>query len=462
MADEDLEDGVVETPRLGMAPLAYARLLSEPWAVTEAFAEIALDIVCRRGEGPEALSARLGRPLDNTRKVEVRDGVAVLPVQGPIFRHANLMTEHSGATSLGQLTTDFNVALDDPAVRGIVLDVDSPGGQATGVGELADMIRAGADRKPVVAYVGGQGASGGYWLAAAASKIVAHQTASLGSIGAVLRVVDASPRKGEHRFVSSVSPHKRPDLTTDDGRAPIQTEIDDLGRHFLESVAAFRGVSADHALEHFGKGATFSGPRALAAGMVDELGSLEGVIADLQSSFQAGGMVPRAASARGTLMANQPGPAATPDLATVTLDQLRAENPRLVESIAGDAKASALEQARRETAEAVAQARAEATAAERARVAAVTAHPEAAGREKAALSLALKSGMDAEAAGAVLADLPKIAAPAPQKVEVVAAATDFAAHMARQGNPQVGADLAADDEVGALVLRARAREGRAN
>src|ERR1051325_832231 len=54
---------------------------------------------------PQAVAAKLGRPLDNTRAVAVRDGVAIVPVSGPIFRYANLFTAISGAKSIEVLAT---------------------------------------------------------------------------------------------------------------------------------------------------------------------------------------------------------------------------------------------------------------------------------------------------------------------------------------------------------------------
>ena len=70
------------------------------WAMTPTALETVLEVASRCGEGPEAVSARLGRPLKNTRAVTVRDGVAVVPVVGPLFRRANLLTQVSGATSV--------------------------------------------------------------------------------------------------------------------------------------------------------------------------------------------------------------------------------------------------------------------------------------------------------------------------------------------------------------------------
>ncbi|KEZ65412.1 hypothetical protein C5I_0136090, partial [Pseudomonas syringae pv. syringae FF5] len=111
----------------------------------------------------------------------VRNGVAIIPVVGPVFRYANLFTEISGATSTQVLATDLQSALDDPSIKSIILNIDSPGGVAAGINELADQIHAGRARKRIVAYVGGTGASAAYWLASAASEIVIDETALLGS-----------------------------------------------------------------------------------------------------------------------------------------------------------------------------------------------------------------------------------------------------------------------------------------
>jgi hypothetical protein len=82
-------------------------LAADPWAITDqALAEIC-SIAERLGDGPEALAARLGRPLDNTRAVTVRDGVAVLPIVGPLFTRAGLFDDVSGATSFDQVARDL-------------------------------------------------------------------------------------------------------------------------------------------------------------------------------------------------------------------------------------------------------------------------------------------------------------------------------------------------------------------
>ena len=70
----------------------------------------------------------MGRDMKNTYAVSTRGGVAVIPVTGPLFRHANLLTAVCGATSYELLAQDFNKALNDPNISAILFDVDSPGG----------------------------------------------------------------------------------------------------------------------------------------------------------------------------------------------------------------------------------------------------------------------------------------------------------------------------------------------
>lgn len=256
---------------------------AQPWAIVPETLKTIAAIARRENESPEAVEARMGRPLQNARAVSMRDGVALVPVTGPVFRYANLFTQVSGATSLDVLARDFTAAIDDAAVKAIVLVMDSPGGQANGIAELAAMIRAGAGKKPVVAYVDGAAQSAAYWLASAASEIIVSSTAMLGSIGAVV-ALDTQKSKGTVEIVSSQSPNKRPDVTTEAGRAQIQTLIDSLAQVFLEDVARYRGTDAATVLAEFGQGASFIASDAVRRGMADRVSTLEEVIAGLAGS----------------------------------------------------------------------------------------------------------------------------------------------------------------------------------
>lgn len=260
---------------------------SEVWAIRQESLETIRAIASRDNLDPEAVSAKLGRPLDNTRSVTMRDGVAIIPMAGPIFRYANLFTEISGAVSLEVLATEFRAALDDPSVKAILLEVDSPGGQINGLADFASQIYAARGIKPVTAYVSGDGCSAAYWLASAASEVVASATSEIGSIGVISRMPGSKPTD-DIQFVSSVSPNKRPDPQTASGLAQVQSVVDALGDVFVEAVAKYRGISVQEVLAKYGQGGLFVGAGAVEAGLADRLGTFEGTLAGLSGTSQGG------------------------------------------------------------------------------------------------------------------------------------------------------------------------------
>lgn len=261
---------------------AFELAAERPWLITESALDQLMAIADRMGD-PEALETRLGRPLDNSQSAVVRDGVAIIPVTGPIFRYANLFTRISGATSTQVLATDIQAALDNPQVRGIVLNVDSPGGEANGINELSDLIYSARSKKPIKAYVGGMAASGGYWIASAASEVIIDDTGMAGSIGAVVEIKLGDDKESGKRYqiVSRNAPNKRPDLSTEGGRAKIAETIDALGDVFAAKVARNLGVDPEDVPAMGDHGGIKMGAAAVEAGLAHRLGSLESVIADL-------------------------------------------------------------------------------------------------------------------------------------------------------------------------------------
>lgn len=255
---------------------------SRTWLITPDGLDTIMAVADRQGD-VEALEARLGRKLDNTRNVTVRDGVAVVPVTGPIFRYANLFTEISGAVSTEALATDIQTALDDPAIKAIVLNIDSPGGEATGINELSDLIFNARGRKPIKAYAGGMMASALYWIGSAAEEVVVDDTAQLGSVGVVLSLRKQEDLPGEktYEIVSQNAPNKRPDPETEAGRTQLQARVDELASVFLDKVARNRGITRDQVNDRFRQGGIATGVLAVEAGMADRLGSLESLIAEL-------------------------------------------------------------------------------------------------------------------------------------------------------------------------------------
>lgn len=250
-----------------------------PWAIAgDGFENISRAV--EKAGAVEAILARPGIQMSDALRVTVRGRVAIVEMIGPVMHYGGgIMAWLFGFPSAENMLADIQAAEDNPAVDSIVLHIDSPGGQVGGIAELAGHIRNNIS-KPVVAYVGDMGASAAYWIAAAADYIVAAPTAELGSIG----VVFTMRRRDDNTIevVSSVSPNKRVDPETDEGRAAIQARADALADVFVSQVAGYRELSFDQVTEIGGDVVIASA--AVKMGLADEIGSLEMVIAGLNNN----------------------------------------------------------------------------------------------------------------------------------------------------------------------------------
>ena len=215
--------------------------------------------------------------MKDTNAASIRDGVAVIKVSGPLFRYANLMTRVCGATSYELLAQDFNKAVQDPNIKGILLDIDSPGGEVNGCSELSDMIYQARGKKPIIAYASGACCSGAYWIASACDKIFAADTAILGSIG-VVSIFEKDDEDKTIEIVSSQSPNKRSNINTEEGRAKIQARVDELAEVFISKVARNRNITADDVVKNFGEGDVSVGQHAVRQGLADGLSSFEAIV----------------------------------------------------------------------------------------------------------------------------------------------------------------------------------------
>jgi len=385
-----------------------------PWAITDRSMVTIMDIVERHMDGREidleAVAAKLGQPLDNTGgDVSMRGSIAIIDVTGPIFRYADIFTRISGATAIETLSQNFQTAIESSAVQQIVLNVNSPGGQVDGVSELADMVRAGAAVKPVTAYVDGLAASGAYWIASAANRIVANESSFLGSIGVVVTVMDnraAQEKRGVKRYeiVSTVSPLKRADVATDEGRSQLLAIADSLAEIFVSRVAAFRGTTAENITQNYGRGGVMIARQAVAAGMADAVSNFESLMNELGNPVTMESLIRPAASAAQELITTMENPTTTTAAATPTV---------ATPAPAPVAAAPPVDQ--------------------KLRIAAILTCQEANGREQLARTLALETDLDPEAARKILTAaplaVPAAPAPAPNRLEQA---------MTQVPNPKVG------------------------
>ncbi|MEC9434488.1 MAG: S49 family peptidase [Pseudomonadota bacterium] len=311
----------------------------------------------QREQGSDALAA--GRALEGSDFARVVDGVAVVPVSGPLLRSLNFW-----AASYEEIARDVRLALDDRQVRAIVLDVDSPGGLVAGCQDLAEWLRSDLG-KPIETFVGGMGASAAYWIASAGRRITLGSGAVVGSIGTVIEFWDLDPMfeaMGAKiiQVVSDISPNKRLDPSSPEGRAEMQAMVDESGPAFLAGVAANRNVTEGEALDRFGQGLAFAAGAALERGLADRRGTLDTLIAEL-----AGRDLTMAAPAAA---ATKEVPMNWESLTTAALREHRPDLASEISDAAADAARSAAESAAQSRVDA---AREEGATAERARLAAI-------------------------------------------------------------------------------------------
>lgn len=279
-----------------LLPHLASRLYGTPLLVARSKLEIILAVLGERigWPLPQAASsnpsAALPVPPPRTQP-DAPPGIAVIPIHGTLVRRALGLEAASGLTSYGEIGRMLETVLTDPAVTGILLDVDSPGGEAGGVFELAERIRAADAVKPVWAIASDSAFSAAYALACAASRLVVTRTGGVGSIGVIAMHVDQSIRdaqEGLHYTAitagarkNDFSPHEK---LSSEAAARLQAEVDRLYGLFVAHVAAMRGLDED-AIRATEAGLYF-GPEAVAAGLADAEGSSEAVLADF-SAFLA-------------------------------------------------------------------------------------------------------------------------------------------------------------------------------
>ncbi len=262
-----------------------------PWAIRPEYLESIINdpkMWARMDEaaGSEAATAAIfaGRSSDD-RPYRVQDGVAVIPIVGPLSKRMSFFTWLLGGHTFAQIAAMIAEAGEDPDVEAIVLDVDSPGGTVSGTDGLTEAISAANAAKPVVAYANGCMCSAAYWVSSAAAMIVAERTAMVGSIGVIMVHADysrADDRAGVKFTVLTAGKYKAVgndyNPMSDEDRAVLQAELDKIYGIFVGTVASQRGTEAARVKSEMADGRVFIGDDALAAGLVDGIGNLQSAI----------------------------------------------------------------------------------------------------------------------------------------------------------------------------------------
>lgn len=237
-----------------------------------------------------AFDAESGAPLGYRSQAGAampanRPVVAVIPVVGVIMQRGDALSEMSGAMSIQTLANRFRGALADPNVRGIVFDVDSPGGGVYGVDEFAAEIRAARSVKPIGANANSLAASAGYWIHTAAEHVSVTRSGEVGSIGVyslhenIAKLLENEGVSYEFISAGEFKTEGNPfGPLTEEARAFMQKRVDEYYAAFLKAVAAGRGVSVAKVREDFGQGRVYGAAQAKEVGMVDRIETLDEMI----------------------------------------------------------------------------------------------------------------------------------------------------------------------------------------
>ena len=222
--------------------------------------------------------------------LSIGDGnVALIPIKGVILSEdAGLFLREDVASST-EIVNNIEDAGENPEIIAILLEIDSPGGAPVASEEIANAIMD--SEKYTVAWIRETGASGAYWAASAADKIIANKMSLIGSVGVMGSYLEFSGLMskygvGYERFVGGEykdmgAPYRK---STIDERKVFQRKIDQLQGFFLDSVAENRKLNKEQR-DAISTGEFFIGAEGLELGLVDVLGGKKQAIELIESEL---------------------------------------------------------------------------------------------------------------------------------------------------------------------------------
>ena len=242
--------------------------------------------------------------------------VAVVPVRGLITEgESRILATGGRVAGARSVAESLEVAREEPSVKAVVLHVDSRGGSPLASDLIWREVRRTAEKKPVVAFLDSVAASGGYYVAAGASRIVASPAVLTGSIGVIAALFDVSGllekvgvtreilARGENAALGT--PSRAP---TEGERAAMDRDLDEIYADFIARVAEGRGMDEAEVARR-AEGRVYTGIRAEKVGLVDELGGFEDAVA---RALELAGIAPEVHT--GLVVLETAGPALLPRL----------------------------------------------------------------------------------------------------------------------------------------------------
>lgn len=221
---------------------------------------------------------------------DVADGIAMIDVSGTLVQKSSNLRPYSGMLGYNAIRHNFLAALNDKAVKGIALSIDSPGGEVAGCFDLADLIYESRSIKPTLAILNECAYSAAYALASACEQITVPRTGGTGSVGVICMHIDQS--KAIANAGLAVTIIKYGDRKADGNQFnPLskealdrfQADVDEMGELFVDTVARNRNLSA--AVVRKTQATTFLGAAGVEIGFADAVMSpdeaFESLLAEL-------------------------------------------------------------------------------------------------------------------------------------------------------------------------------------
>jgi protease IV len=301
VARADHEDALAQTEAVFVRNLALYRHISEsdvrastrkgPFIATEAkeakfVDELAfddeLDTVAKNTLGHRVSMQKYAPRVVAPKSFGVRDHVAVLYIEGDIIDGRSTSVPLLGNQMVGSYTIAETAKQlrDDPRVRAVVLRIESPGGSSLASDVMWRELSLLAKKKPLIVSMGSIAASGGYYIAAAGTKVFALPLTITGSIGIFYGKADMSgllKKIGVNVDVTQTTPRADAESLfrgfTEDERAELKRKVGQFYDVFLDRVAKGRKMSKE-SVDAVGQGRVWMGQQALSRGLVDEMGGL--------------------------------------------------------------------------------------------------------------------------------------------------------------------------------------------
>jgi len=213
--------------------------------------------------------------------------VLLMDLSGLISSHTQGGVLDEGSNMVARIKEELTLAAEDKKVKGIVLRINSPGGTVTASDILYHEVKAFKEKRkiPVIASIMDVGASGGYYVAAAADKILVHPSSVTGSVGVIMLTVNAQgllEKIGVQTTAVTSGPRK--DMgspfraMTAEERAIFQGVIDSFYERFLTVVREGRSNLTAEQIRNLADGRIYSGEQAKALGLVDGIGYLDDAV----------------------------------------------------------------------------------------------------------------------------------------------------------------------------------------